>query len=220
MDWLFLDSELEAFAGAMPFLPATALALAYIKDYGDSLIGEEIAVHAAMGFNRQLSFSSGRRCVRATQAALELRPQAILRDNGAPIWPTDCVGSISHSNRIAAAVMSKSVIGVGVDVERQGRVHKKLWPSVFSETEIAWLTDVPSICADVMFSAKEAGYKAVFPHGRRFIGFLDARIELDLSQQQFKIRYLGDHRPNSLLDSGIGYWHRADDHVLTIFVLE
>jgi 4'-phosphopantetheinyl transferase EntD len=71
-----------------------------------------------------------------------------------------------------------------------------------------------------MFSAKEAGYKAIFPYGRRFIGFHDARIELDLSQQQFRVRYLGDHKPNSLLDSGIGYWHCADGHVLTIFVLE
>ena len=71
-----------------------------------------------------------------------------------------------------------------------------------------------------MFSAKEAGYKAIYPLGQRFIGFHEARIELDLARQQFRIKYLGSHTANKLLDAGTGYWHRGQDHVLTIFTLD
>ena len=41
-----------------------------------------------------------------------------------------------------------------------------------------------------MFSAK-GGRKAICPLGQRFIGFHEARIELDLARQQFRIKYLG-----------------------------
>ena len=138
----------------------------------------------------------------------------------APIWPQGCTGSISHSPSLAVAVLSTSLTGVGVDLERQGRVTGKIWPKVFIEEEAAWLAAAPEFCADLMFSAKEAGYKAIYPLGQRFIGFHEARIEIDLARQQFRIKYLGSHIANKLLDAGTGYWHRAQDHVVTIFTLD
>lgn len=220
MEWLPLDSELIKFVGSAPMLQGSALALAKLGAYSDSLLGDEITEHAVMGVSRRLSFASGRHCVRFVQKTLGLQQAPLGREGRVPVWPKDWVGSISHSNQVAVAVMSKSVRGIGVDIEHLGRVARKLWPSVFTLEEQSWLAYAPEFCADVMFSAKEAGYKAVFPLQRKFIGFHEAQVELDLPQQQFKIRYLGKHTPNRLLDSGTGHWHRAEDHVLTIFVLD
>lgn len=220
MEWLPLDSELNKFVGTAPTLLNSALALAKLGTYRDSLLGDEIVEHAVMGASRRLSFASGRHCVRSVQETLGLQQVPIGRDGRVPVWPKSWVGSISHSNQVAVAVMSESVRGIGVDVELLGRVSRKLWSSVFTVEEQSWLAGAPAFCADVMFSAKEAGYKAIFPLQRRFIGFHEAQVEVDLRQQQFKIRYLGAHTPNRLLDSGTGHWHRAGDHVLTIFVLD
>ena len=220
MQWLSLQPTLEPLVGDVPELLGTALALSDVANYESYLIDEEVTAHAAMGAMRKLSFSSGRRCVRAAQDAIALARFPVGRAGKEPIWPSGCVGSISHSSSVAVAVVSKSLAGIGLDIESANRVTEKIWPTVFTKNEQTWLSRAPSFCADVMFSAKEAGYKAIFPSGRKFIGFHDAEIHLDLSRQQFRIVYLGQHGPNKLLDSGIGYWHRAFDHILTTFVLE
>ena len=75
-----------------------------------------------MGQARRDSFSSGRYCVRAAQAELAIPAQEIGRNERAPIWPQGCIGSISHSASVAVAALSTSLTGVGVDIERQGRV--------------------------------------------------------------------------------------------------
>lgn len=220
MQWLILEPELAALQFSSPFIKDTAVALTAIADHHSSLVGSEISESKAMGAARQYSFSSGRHCVRQIQAALGMQPGAIERRERAPIWPKDCVGSISHSNDIALAAMSRSLTGIGADIERQGRVTRKIWSKLFTQEEVSWLKSAPDFCADLIFSAKEAGYKAIYPLGQRFIGFHEAQIELDLPRQQFRITYLGSHKPNALLDVGVGYWHRAQDHVLTIFLLD
>ena len=220
MQWLILESELAALQFSGPYVADTAVALTVIADHRTSLIASEIDECEAMGSARQYSFSSGRYCVRQIQTALGLKPCAIERLERAPIWPKDCVGSISHSSDIALAAMSRSLTGIGADIERQGRVARKIWPKLFTREEVSWLESAPDFCADLIFSAKEAGYKAIYPLGQRFIGFQEAEIELDLPRQQFRIKYLGSHKPNALLDAGVGYWHRAHDHVLTIFALD
>ena len=220
MQWLILEAELAGLQFRGPYVEDTAVALTAIADHRTSLLASEISQYEAMGSARQYSFSSGRHCVRQIQTALGLQPGAIGRRERAPIWPKDCVGSISHSSDIALATMSRSLTGIGADIERQGRVTRKIWPKLFTQREVSWLESAPDFCADLIFSAKEAGYKAIYPLGERFIGFQEAEIELDLPRQQFRIKYLGSHKPNALLDAGVGYWHRAHDHVLTIFLLD
>ena len=73
--------------------------------------------------------------------------------------------------------------------------------------------------ATMMFSAKEAGYKAIYPIGQQFIGFKEAEIELDPASQQFRIKYLGRHKPNKLLEKGKGYWQLIDNQLMTLFTI-
>ena len=220
MKWLVLDPALAALQFNGPNVADTAIAMTSIGDYQTALIGAEIDDHREMGQARRDSFSSGRYCVRAVQTELGVPSQGIERIERAPIWPQGCTGSISHSPSLAVAVLSTSLTGVGVDLERQGRVTGKIWPKVFIEEETAWLAAAPEFCADLMFSAKEAGYKAIYPLGQRFIGFHEARIEIDLARRQFRIKYLGSHTANKLLDAGTGYWHLGQGHVLTIFTMD
>ena len=220
MKWLVLDPALAALHFNGPNVADTAIATTSIGDYQTALIGAEIDDYREMGQTRRDSFSSGRYCVRAVQNELGVPSQGIERIERAPIWPQGYTGSISHSPGLAVAVLSTSLTGVGVDLERQGRVTGKIWPKVFIEEEAAWLAAAPEFCADLMFSAKEAGYKAIYPLGQRFIGFHEARIEIDLARQQFRIKYLGSHTANKLLDAGTGYWHLGQGHVLTIFTMD
>jgi 4'-phosphopantetheinyl transferase EntD len=47
------------------------------------------------------------------------------------------------------------------------------------------------VCIDrVLFSAKEAVYKAWFPVARRWLDFLDVDLSLDLNEQTFNARLL------------------------------
>ena len=125
-----------------------------------------------MGQARRDSFSSGRYCVRAAQAELAIPAQEIGRIERAPVWPQDCIGSISHSASVAVAALSTSLTGVGVDIEHQGRVTGKIWPKLFTEEEAEWLATAPEFCADLMFSAKEAATKRFIRWGRGLSAFM------------------------------------------------
>ena len=215
------EFEREEFAQLLPdglAMAETALSIAAISDRVDLLSGEEKAELSPMAPKRQAGFSSGRYCAARAQSLLKRDPEPILREERTPIWPQGLWGSITHTEHIAAAMVS-SVRSVGIDLEELDRMHEGLHKTLFTENELVALANY-SVGADtIMFSAKEAGYKAIYPVGKKFIGFHEAEIELDESSQTFKIRYVGDHEPNKALNSGEGRWAIALDHVFTFFQL-
>ena len=79
-----------------------------------------------MAEQRQIGFSAGRYCAQKAQIALGLTPQAIGRNQRAPVWPKSLRGSITHSDQYAAAVVSTYLNGVGIDLELRNRVDEKL----------------------------------------------------------------------------------------------
>ena len=207
----------------LPDIPQTAMVISPVGDYASSLVGQEQQLCEFWSQKRRHSFSSGRHCVRCAQALLGLPKAAIMSENRAPIWPTGSIGSVSHSDKLACAVISTTLTGIGIDIEQVGRISNNLWPKLFTQDEqLALQHELNSSggsndLASTMFSAKEAGYKAIYPLGRKFIGFHDAQIAC--SANTFKIRYLGEHKPNLFLDQGQGYWQCFDDHILTLFTL-
>jgi 4'-phosphopantetheinyl transferase EntD len=104
---------------------------------------------------------------------------------GAPIWPAGAVGSISHTDDIAVAVVARSeeVQAIGLDIERVGAVEPGLWPMLFSETERLRLEGVAPHARDTLatalFAAKEAFYKAQWPITGEWLDFLDIEVELN-----------------------------------------
>ena len=217
MQWHFTDDCLAGFQLDLN-LAECAIVFTHVQDHTASIFSEEQQALAVMAPKRQSAFSSGRWCARAAQELLGLPPQPVLRDERVPKWPQGINGAITHSKEIAAAAVSLKA-HIGVDIEQLDRLHEGLHKTVFTKLENRALQTLGEEGATIMFSAKESGYKAVYPIGQSFIGFQEAEITLNEDDCTFSIDYLGDHPPNEALNDGIGYWRVHQDHVLTMFVI-
>jgi enterobactin synthetase component D len=129
---------------------------------------------------RLREFAAGRHCAREALAGLGLAGVAVpRRADRRPAWPAGVVGSISHSGGYCAAVVARrsGCSGLGFDAERWGRVTPALWRRIATAPEVAWLRGLggdADRAATLLFSAKEAFYKAQYARSERFVGFADA----------------------------------------------
>jgi len=130
---------------------------------------------------RVQEFTAGRVCARRALAELGIERFSLLpMASGQPAWPAHIVGSITHTNGYAAAVVARSTVvrSLGVDTEVAAAVHADLWSHLFSEQEIAKLHSLAwSAGAAVMFAAKEAFYKCQFPLTSEWVNFHDAEVQ-------------------------------------------
>jgi 4'-phosphopantetheinyl transferase EntD len=95
-------------------------------------------------------------------------------------------GSISHTRQVAAvavARVSDDTASLGLDIESDAPLRDALWHIVFTEAERRWLTSTAD--AKVVFSAKEALYKAQYPISGEFLGFDAVDVELDHAADRF-----------------------------------
>ena len=187
------------------------------------LLPEEAPAVARAVAKRRRQFASGRHAARAALGRLAGLAPPIPRDaGGRPVWPAGFVGSISHTETLAAAAVSAGTVrGLGIDVEDSGRLasgRPRLLEKLFTPAERARVRADPRVGA-VLFSAKEAAYKAVNPLAGRFIGFREAEAEVDWERSTFRVRYVGDYEPNRLLDRGYGRFRFHDGRVVTVFLI-
>ena len=188
------------------------------------LLPEEEACLQRVVAKRRRQFASGRHYAREAMNRLSGIDAPILRnENGRPIWPAGLIGSISHNERLAAAAVSNGPLrGVGIDVEdvhRIGNARPRLQRKLFTAPERSGIRADPRQ-GTVLFSAKEAAYKAINPLVGRYIGFQEVEAEIEWQQSTFRIRYLGEHRPNRLLNRGFGRFCLLGDQVVTLFFIE
>jgi 4'-phosphopantetheinyl transferase EntD len=155
--------------------------------------GQAVAIHpgeigyvAGSAEKRRRDFALGRSCARAALAEMGLGDAVIAKgDNGAPVWPSGIVGSITHTSGYAAALAgeSRNFAGLGIDAERAGGVTPDLWPRLFTPTEQETLRTQadPQVSATLLFSAKEASYKAL----ARKAALVFREIEISLERDGF-----------------------------------
>ncbi|WP_316214626.1 4'-phosphopantetheinyl transferase [Bradyrhizobium sp. SZCCHNR2035] len=134
---------------------------------------------------RKRDFALGRRCARR---ALEFlgHHDAFIDSNPdrSPRWPPGLIGSITHTSGYAAAVAANETHcrAIGIDAERTGRIAPALWNSLFDSSEMEFLRSSPyaqqDALATLMFSAKEAYYKAAYPVTRRWLNFHDVHVSI------------------------------------------
>lgn len=131
---------------------------------------------------RQASFAAGRfAALDALRRAGHLDPvQPGIDGDGLPQWPTGWLGSISHTDDIAAAVIApiSSAQIIGMDVERivTDAVAAQIAPEVAPELLLVQV-DLPFRHEITRaFSAKEALYKALYPTTRKFRDFSAAKV--------------------------------------------
>jgi enterobactin synthetase component D len=149
---------------------------------------------------RKQEFIAGRYC--AIQAAknigltIESLPRASTRE---PIWPLGITGSISHSKQMAISCISKSsdYLSLGIDSEEliKPKIASEVAATIGTQDELAFLASLDfSFGLTVMFSAKEALYKALFPLARTFIDFKDVKlISLDPAKGDFELELISSH---------------------------
>ena len=173
---------------------------------------------------RRRQFAGGRHYARLAMRRLAGVAAPIPRDErGRPVWPPGFIGSISHSEVLAAAAVSNGPLrGIGIDVEDAHRLthgNPRLYRKLFTADERARMGTDPREGA-LLFSAKEAAYKAVNPLVGQYIGYREVEADIDWDFSTIRIRYLGDHAPNRLLDQGYGRFRFCDDQVVTLFFIE
>ena len=158
---------------------------------------------------RQAEFAAGRAAARAAMRAVGMVPYAIpMGSDRAPVWPAGVVGSISHSNGlcIAVAARARALSGLGIDIEPLDPLPEELWPDVLTPADRDWLmtqdADLRGGYARMIFSAKEATYKAQYNLTGELIGFDAVEIEIDDVGGEFTasfMRPVGDIEPGTTL---------------------
>ena len=138
---------------------------------------------------------------------------------GAPALPPGWVGSVSHKNRVAVAIVSPDRgEQLGVDIEELGPPRLHLATRLLTPAEQNELHALPEEARWfellLRFSAKEALYKAIDPYVQRYVGFGEVAITrgagntLGVSQlAAADLQALEAH----------GTWERIEDHLLTTF---
>lgn len=99
--------------------------------------------------------------------------------SGAPIWPAGVVGSLTHDSRVALAAvgMRRDVGALGIDVEPSEFLPPELLDMVATPQERLKIADDP-YRGRLLFAAKEAVYKAVYPLDQTFLDHHDVQISL------------------------------------------
>lgn len=151
---------------------------------------EEAAAVARAIPKRRAEFAAGRSAARAAMAEIGIAPVAIPQGRDrAPIWPSGLAGSIAHCDTccIAAVALHGHHAALGVDIEPATPLASDLIEVICTPAERAWLVDQsdPGLAAKVIFSAKEAVYKAQYPLTGKVIGF-DA-VTLDFDDDRFGV---------------------------------
>jgi 4'-phosphopantetheinyl transferase EntD len=99
--------------------------------------------------------------------------------SGAPVWPAGVIGSLTHDSRVAIAAVGlrRDIGAIGIDVEPAENLPPELLDMVATPQERSRLADDP-YRGRLLFTAKEAVYKAVHPLDQTFLDHHDVQVDL------------------------------------------
>lgn len=163
----------------LPLLSGGALAFAPVSDAVAVELPDTIRRCAP---RRQATFAAGRVAAQEALRKAGFRSAAPpgINDNGLPDWPLGWLGSISHGDDTAAALVAPVGCArlLGLDLERivTAEIAAQIAPEIMPGQPVGHsglLLEQEVTCA---FSAKEALYKALYPLTRQFRDFSAAHI--------------------------------------------
>ncbi|HEN8221999.1 TPA: 4'-phosphopantetheinyl transferase superfamily protein [Pseudomonas aeruginosa] len=137
-----------------------------------------------MSHKRRREFLAGRLC--ALHSLLEMGVDAefpLPAQDRMPIWPPGILGSISHCASVAVAMAAPAsrfhALGIDVETLIDAEIAQDIRHSVGRDRELECLERSIPCCArslTLLFSAKEALYKALYPFSRQYKDFHAAEI--------------------------------------------
>jgi 4'-phosphopantetheinyl transferase EntD len=166
---------------------------------------------------RQREFAAGRAAARIAMAQLGLPPVAIpAAPDRAPLWPKGIMGSISHTGLLCAAVVSTGSQSPGLDIEQDTPLSRSLLSTICSPSEQQRIAGPDQLwLAKLVFSAKEAVYKAQYPLTGMLFGFDHIDITFDLPARGFTATFLKPAGGFAAGDKLLGRFDRIDGHLVT-----
>lgn len=150
---------------------------------------------------RRQEFIAGRYC--AIQAAqnigltIESLPTGLTRE---PVWPQGVTGSISHSKQLAISCIANTsdYLSLGIDAEEMMKpeVAAEIALTIATQSELHYLDTLNSdLSLTLLFSAKEALYKALFPLVRTFIDFKEVKLHtVDFASGLFELELISSNK--------------------------
>ncbi len=165
-------------------VPATVTAVATRADLSTELFAEEARALGTAVAARRREFETGRACARRALAGLGLPAVAVGSGaRGEPLWPARVVGSITHCARYRACAVARAddIRAVGIDAEPDLPLPAGVLATVANAQERrALAANSAGTCWDrVLFSAKEAVFKAWYPLTGDAPAFEDAAVWID-----------------------------------------
>jgi 4'-phosphopantetheinyl transferase EntD len=147
-------------------------------------------------------FMLGRAAARLALIAAGVKnPGPVLRGSGRePVWPRGIVGSITHCGpwAVAAVAGNEAVEGLGIDLEdAYADPFEEIAGLICSDSERRWVVangeHLPKLA--MIFSAKEAIYKALYPLCKKFLDFQEVELSWFPHSSQFRGILLVDLSP-------------------------
>ena len=194
-----------------------AFEVAIIDQHLVELLPEERQLIEAWALSRQREFVTGRMCARRALDLLGLGASRLLPDaDGIPQWPEGMVGSISHCRGVAMAMAAKSVDCrlLGLDLEKTNRLSAGAIKQVLHPIEEIFAGG-DQLKASIIFSLKEAFYKAQFPKWHAVCNFSDLGLKVDLDKGSAKIREMDARFSPELLRLRFCF-RIVDDYVVSL----
>ncbi|KAA3451432.1 hypothetical protein C7I87_06875 [Mesorhizobium sp. SARCC-RB16n] len=154
-----------------------------------------------VSLRRRREFAWGRHHAREALRQLGVAPVPILsRADGAPLWPSGVVGSISHSCCDCGAVAGRvdNVLALGLDIEDDEPLGADLLPIICTPTETEraeWSSS--RFGPKLIFVIKEAVYKAYAPSTGAFLDFQDVCVRIEHESGSFEAEIVNSDKPMS-----------------------
>jgi 4'-phosphopantetheinyl transferase EntD len=189
------------------------------------LYPEELELVARSSPKRRCQFEAGRNAARRAIEALGISPGPIMRGADAqPVWPSDVVGSIAHSERfaLAMAAYADDFAGIGVDIERNESLPQDVSTHVLSAGEArrsAAENRETTEFAQYAFCAKEAIFKCINPITGEFPEFEDVSVKVDRAYSRFEICRGDTVGISDSVTGGFGYLFSSAEAIVSIYVL-
>ncbi len=171
-----------------------------IVDGDDKLLDQyKPSFNEGVSRRRRADFLAGRLC--AAKALYQLGSSELLVPLASvpatpPLWPTDFVGSITHTEQFAAAAIARqgTIKYLGVDAERIiGDEECEEVASVISSADELEQSAAcyfrPGELVSLLFSAKESVYKCFFSRLKSDLSFREIDISLERNSSRFQFSF-------------------------------
>jgi 4'-phosphopantetheinyl transferase EntD len=153
-----------------------------------ALLKEEMASLSFPAIERLRASGAARGVARELMNSMGFAGLPILKSTfGAPIWPAGIVGSMAHDDRIAVAAVGlrRDLDAIGIDIEPVAPLPPDMLELIATPRERLAIAD-NRFGTMLLFTIKEAVYKAAFPLDHDFLEFHD--IEVDLAGRLARTR--------------------------------